>query len=178
MNDALVHMSWSLFDRVVHAVMNRLFPRRDIVIKDRLYLRRWFICGWGTDSQWFIHNIRLPDEGRDMHDHPWDFTSWILKGGYTEEVLQSEGTTTWTDVRRHTQGERIENTAYHAHRIEFVHRRPDTPGSAWTLVNTGPARRVWGFFTKGPPKCAYEWVNWRKYLGLENAETPREDRFS
>lgn len=162
----------SFWDRVVHGIMNRLFPRRDIIIKDRLYLRRWFIKGWGTDSQWFIHNIRLPDEGRDLHDHPWDFTSWILKGGYSEEVLRSEGTTTWPEMRFHTIGERIENTAYHAHRIGTVR------GSTYTLVHTGPARRVWGFFTRENHVGPLEWKNWRRYLGCPLAETPREDRFS
>jgi hypothetical protein len=166
---------FSLFDRFVHAVLNRLFPRRDIVIKDRLYLRRWFIKGWGTDSQWFIHNIRLPDEGRDMHDHPWDFTSWVLLGGYTEEVRRVEGTLSYVETRCHSAGDKIENSAYHTHRIEFLER--SVLGSTWTLVNTGPARRVWGFFTRKTQTSPLEWTNWRKYLNCPNAETPREDYF-
>lgn len=164
---------FSLFDRIIHAVMNRLFPRRDIVIKDRLYLRRWFIRGWGSGSQWFVHNIRLPDEGRDMHDHPWDFTSWILKGGYTEYVRSHEGTLSGLVIRKHNMGDKIENTAYHTHRVEAVR------GSTYTLVNTGPARRVWGFFTRGElGQGPLEWTPWREYLGCTSAETPREDRFS
>jgi hypothetical protein len=31
-----------------------------------------------------IHHIASPDLDRDMHDHPWNFASLVLSGGYTE----------------------------------------------------------------------------------------------
>lgn len=75
-----------LRDRLIHGVLNRVFEKRDVVIDGELYLRRWYLKGRGTDEQWFLHNIRLPDAGRELHDHPWDFTTKILSGGYTEHV--------------------------------------------------------------------------------------------
>ena len=46
------------------------------------YMRRWIArCPWFTLR---LHNILQSDEGRDHHDHPFDFTSLILRGGYVE----------------------------------------------------------------------------------------------
>ena len=30
----------------------------------------------------YLHKIHLADGDRDLHDHPWWFASWVLRGGY------------------------------------------------------------------------------------------------
>jgi hypothetical protein len=46
------------------------------------YMHRWLVR-----TPWFtlrIHHILRSDNERDLHDHPFDFTSFIFKGSYTE----------------------------------------------------------------------------------------------
>jgi hypothetical protein len=46
------------------------------------YMRRFiFRHPFGTVR---LHNILRSDEDRHLHDHPFDFTSFLLSGGYTE----------------------------------------------------------------------------------------------
>lgn len=150
-------------DRLIHAVMNRLFERRDIVIDGELYLRRWFLRGRGSATQWFLHNIRMPDAGRDLHDHPWDFTTKILLGGYIEEVETGD----FYGRFNHKRGDEVRNMAEHTHRIAHVQ-----PGT-YTLMKTGPARRTWGFWkyerdTRWTSKRV--WHSWREALGKPASE--------
>jgi len=120
------------------------------------YLRRFYIfeCRWGNV---YLHQILRSDGDRDLHDHPWDFTSIILKGGYTEvnRVVFEDGTTAnlecWWE-----QGDIIRHRAEDAHRLIL---EPNT--TTWTLVFTGPKRREWGFHTPSG------WLHWVRYLDIK-----------
>lgn len=112
------------------------------------YMRRWIARSpWGTLR---IHNILRSDEGRDVHDHPFDFTSIILRGGYIEHRLGCDclfrgGRTYEIDpstCREYTPGSIVRLKAEEFHRLELHN------GPAWTFVIAGPYRRVWGFQTK------------------------------
>lgn len=164
------------FDRLLHAVLNRLFERRDIVINDRLYLRRWYLWGRGTGRQWFLHNIRLPDEGRDFHDHPWPFRTTILSGGYAEKVLY-ENSVHGAGDRLHFRGQVTTNLM-----AGFRHRILDVLPGTYTLVRAGRAVRDWGFWVQNDSRDdyseVYRWVDHRTYLGLPaDSEAPLEDRY-
>lgn len=73
------------------------------------YMRRWHLIthpashdepGFGTfinDLRGYypfyvrFHHILRADKGRHLHDHPFGFTSIILKGSYTEERMDADG---------------------------------------------------------------------------------------
>ena len=38
------------------------------------------------DDHTRIHEILHDDPGRDLHDHPWDYTTTILQGSYREHT--------------------------------------------------------------------------------------------
>jgi hypothetical protein len=68
------------------------------------YMRRWiFQTPWGTIH---LHHILRSDGDRAFHDHPWNFTSILLSGGYTELRPTGHNATTmqvwprWSIVRR------------------------------------------------------------------------------
>lgn len=153
------------FDRIAHIVLSKFFNYRDIVKfelgKDALYLRRWFL-----PFHFFIHNIRRSDSDRHLHDHPWDFTSLCLRGGYIEMIGTGDDRRTLAK-RWFSPFQIVRNKAEHTHIVKLFHdafaRIPYT--STWTLVKAGKARRVWGFWVDG------EWVDWRTYLGLPK-DTP------
>ena len=172
-------MSWSHFeelgkrDRVIHAVLNRLFKRRDIVINDDLYLRRWYVRGVGTDEQVFLHHIIRPDAGRELHDHPFDFTTRILSGGYYEQSM-----TIVPGKAATTQGQWYNAGDTATHSAEYTHRIVKVLDGTYTLVSAGRARRVWGFYDLRRDSawtCALKWIPWREYLGTPNAPDCPED---
>jgi hypothetical protein len=123
-----------------------------------LYLRRYFV--WRSKYfNVFLHNIVRPDEDPDPHDHPWSFTSVVLRGGYTEQRFVALGTSKtdykfWGFFETRNAPSIGFRDARTIHQIVFV-----KPGT-WTLVFTGPVKREWGFWTEGG------WKFWREYLNV------------
>lgn len=161
-------------DRAIHTVLNKLFPRRDIGVNGTLYLRRWYVRGVGTDHQVFLHHIVRPDEGRELHDHPFDFKTRILSGGYYEQHL--EGATQAGIVT--TVGQWCIGGFTFEHTAEYTHRIDKVLDGTYTLVSAGPARRMWGFVASRRDSawtCALMWLPWREYLGTPDAPDFPED---
>lgn len=100
-----------------------------------LYMKRWIlVTPWGDIR---LHHIMKSDYDRHLHDHPWNFTSYILKGGYVEHLSGGRKPLYYgapaTNRRK----------CWEAHRISLV------PGqTAWTLVFTGRKFHDWGFHTE------------------------------
>lgn len=105
--------------------------RHHIGPADDLYMRRWILrLPFGGSVR--LHHIVRSDAGRELHDHPFDFVSWLLTGGYLE--VRPDGShwrRRWSLVRRRAED---------LHRVVVV--KP-----VWTFVITGPWRREWGFQT-------------------------------
>lgn len=147
--------------RVAEYLINRSFktPYYHITGPDGdIYMGRWWLFNpYATSGEKRryqfpisirIHHIRRPDSDRNLHDHPWNARTIILKGYYDEEredgcVLRKRG-----DTARLNFGE--------YHRIFTV-----APGGAWTLFITGKYRGTWGFLVDGVK------VQWRKYLRVD-----------
>lgn len=104
------------------------------------YLKRYYLFR----SRWlgvFIHQFyRADPEG--LHDHPWAFFTYILRGGYTEQVIGV------VDEDHHTRraGDWAVRAAGEFHRIRGL---LSAPGGTWTLFVHGPRRRTWGFLPMG-----------------------------
>ncbi len=101
-----------------------------------------------------IHKICLPDDARDLHDHPWNARTIILKGGYSERRLVDGERVLFT--RKPGDTATIKFGEYHT--IESLCRRRPV----WTLFITGKYRGTWGFLVNGVK------VQWRKYQGYNN----------
>lgn len=109
------------------------------------YLRRYFLHRNYSAGSLQLHHILTDDPEPDPHDHPWDFTSVILTGGYRD--ISPTGSV------EHRAPSVIARVAETPHRLELL------DGPTWTLVATGPVRRRWGYhLTTG-------WVDWRHYRG-------------
>lgn len=135
-------------------------PYSDILSPDGsgVYMGRWWLFnpydnetretkhGWCPISV-RIHHILQPDGDRDLHDHPWNARTIILKGGYLEEREDSVRLRVAGDTSRLRFGE--------YHRISSV-----LSGGAVTLFITGKYRGTWGFRVNGKK------IPWRKYLGI------------
>lgn len=148
----------------------------DVVLNGETYLRRLHLVQTPLFSV-MLHWILTPDPQPDLHDHPVDFWSFVLRGGYKEEVphptienpfglvlnwwgsprywpwmyrcwCQFDPRPRW---RKTILSSVNVKRAMDKHRITFV--EPNT----LTLVFAGPVVRSWGFWT------ARGWVGWRQY---------------
>ena len=132
-----------------------------------VYMGRWWLFNpYGKDAagdpvpprwSWLpsirVHHIMRPDADRDLHDHPWNARTVILRGWYIEE--RQDG----TYVRR------AGDTA--ALRFEQFHRIAEvSPGGVWTLFITWRYRGPWGFLVDGVK------VPWRDYLARRPPALP------
>lgn len=149
--------------RLIGWCLSRL-PNSDIGDgADDVFLRRYtlFKC---RRFQVHLHQFFRSDKTRCLHDHPWPFTTIILRGGYWEWIPDkwvgdppSSGfaptpITTIVRVRRvwRPAGYIGRYPAQHAHRIAVNPKR-----LPWSLVIVGRKVRPWGFW--GP----HGWTVWR-----------------
>lgn len=113
-----------------------------------LYLRRWRLIQTPLFGV-YLHKIMQPDADRDLHDHPWNFISIVLSGGYSEQVEGGFVKRKLFSIAR--------RTAATAHRIARLFKVP-----TWTLVLVGRRKKSWGFYTPSGFK------DWREYLGVSS----------
>lgn len=100
-----------------------------------LHFRRWCIL----KTPWFdvyLYGIYQADKDKHLHDHPWDYTSYIIYGEFVEKSLD-EGITKYHKCRA---GQVVKNKAERFHKINTLM----TP-SVYTLFITGKPRRDWGY---------------------------------
>jgi hypothetical protein len=132
---------------------------RCFVIKDKageVYLKRYYLFFNGKLDQHgdepkefpfnlFLHKICQSDPDGALHDHPWNFTSLILKGGYYERTpkgLKWYGPLS-INIKKATD----------LHSLEM-----GPSGVTWTLFFRGKPLREWGFMTVNG------WVDFKTFL--------------
>ena len=155
----------------------------------QMYMGRWWLFNpysrqthkpalWWCPRSFRIHHIMRPDEDRDLHDHPWNARTIILRGWYTEQRpagaewkkavlagMVSKPAQKWVDwvmndacewIKR-DQGDTASLNHGEYHRIAQV-----SPGGVITLFITSKWRGDWGFLVNGVK------VPWRTYTGTDN----------
>lgn len=91
-----------------------------------------------TGNPLVLHRFTGPDTG-PHHDHPFHCRSYILHGGYDEEVLHPDGR---IELRHHRPGDVVDIPHDHVHRIVSL---PE--GEALTLYEVlGPKVQESGFY--------------------------------
>ena len=145
-------------------LMRKLFLTKEIVSKEgRVHFRRYRLLS----TPWFnifVHQILRSDEDLHFHDHPWHFTSYILKGTYYER---------WT---KHPDHKFIYESQYSSkppmdgmrprnkikHHAQDAHSLTLLTPCVWTLVFTSGRDRVWGYQTP------QGWIDFKTYRQLKN----------
>ena len=91
-----------------------------------------------------LHRFTQPDFFHP-HDHPFDFDTEIIEGGYVEEVFHVGADGGWRSELVH----RNPGTVHHI-LATHIHRIVDLPtGECWTLTRYGPHRRQTRFWRFG-----------------------------
>lgn len=124
------------------------------------YLKRW-VLNFGKFAI-RLHHWMGSDDPRNMHDHAWDFYTFVIKGGYTDvgECNYCEGDGGWgnnmsgitycsfchgnREIKEHLGRWSFKyRPAHHKHTVQT------DPGGAWTILFNGPHIRKWGFWVDG-----------------------------
>jgi hypothetical protein len=124
--------------------------------KENPYLKRWYLYRSLEEGSVYLHQMLRDDDDRALHDHPWDFFSFLLAGGYREHT-----STGIVERRVPVLGGRpdiVFRQAKHAHRLELFRDLKGNIIPAWTIVFTGPKIREWGFH------CPQGWVHWSDFV--------------
>lgn len=141
--------------KLLSKLVNSLFLVKEIKSKQgEVHFRRYRLL----QTPWFaiyIHHILVSDQDRDMHDHPWNFTSVILEGAY-REASSYPPIFDKIYVRDYYSGDVIEHKAEDAHKITLV------SNEVWTLVFTSGRNREWGYQTPAG------WIGHKEYRQLKN----------
>lgn len=138
-----------------------------------VYLIRYYVIQ-SKYFNFFIHRFLRSDRD-DMHDHPWNFGTYVVKGGYREQVPDCDFCTELPNIQQANGHDRIKinerstkrnqwatRKAEQLHRVvvdqELTYDQKDQ--ATITLCFTGRTRRDWGFVKDG------KWIFWKRYLGL------------
>lgn len=101
-------------------------------------MHKWHLGPGSTGNALVLHRFVAPDHG-PHHSHPFSCRSYILHGGYQEEVLHPDGR---IELRDHRPGDVVEIPHDHVHRIVSLHE-----GEAITLYEVlGPKVQEPGFY--------------------------------
>ena len=134
-----------------------------------VYLRRlrviqtpWFSIYW--------HHIDQPDPDQDPHDHPWNFRSVIIRGGYTERVF-------WDPNNVYTN-EYLTHRRFSTHKmpIRYAHQITEVQPKTVTLIIAGPRLRNWGFWKADPERRTKltTFVPWEDYVEMRGDTAVRK----
>jgi len=155
---------------------------------DDVYLIRYYVL----QSRWcniFIHQFLRSDKD-DLHDHPWDFVTYLVRGAYTEQRWDEEKQTVLITKRAnytyddymHKVPLRLNTFVFRRatdqHRVVVKEdlKQADKHKAALTLFMSGPTKREWGFWRTdfgGAGTKFRTWVPWRVYLELPPDEPTR-----
>ncbi len=119
-------------------------------------MERWRLL----QTPWFgiyVHFIYREDLDPVPHDHPWSFWSFVLRGGYVEELHERPGSGECRYVAR-------VRLADHRFPLHWAHRIVSVEPHTLTLCIVGRKRRVWGFYDGNV------WVDYRDALSLRPTE--------
>lgn len=86
-----------------------------------------------------LHHIAQAEPEADPHDHPWGFTSFVIAGGYEEQIFDSNGDFYYAARR---PGDTFDIAASHIHRITYLF----SGGPCWSLILPGSPERKPGFY--------------------------------
>lgn len=150
----------SFLDRVTPFEFVRIIKDRQ---EDEDYLVRYYLFSTRWLFEWLAQNVHplfnrfsyrltlhntLRSDIDGLHDHPWDWGSKILEGGYIEETPEGA-------FERRPGGWRW-RTADDLHRLII----PNPPwGDTWSLFLMGPKVKDWYFLDRNGNK-----VHWQEYI--------------
>jgi len=138
-------------------------------------------------SKLLVHRFTPYADDRDVHDHPWGFTTVVLRGSYDDLVpcercggsgsslpvrvgAAGDGSCPGCGGSGLVVGDHMRAGMIRRRRARHRHRTRVGPKGCLTIVLTGRYERVWGFWRGG------RWLPWREYERRYGASLRCDDR--
>jgi hypothetical protein len=122
-------------------LFNSLFLTKEIKSQEGVvHFRRWRFLELPF-LRVYLHNILRADEDKHQHDHPWSFCSFILKGGYKQDV------TKWWTGPYETISDECRAGSFRKYCSRDTHKLTELFGSTWSIVVAWGFKREWGYQT-------------------------------
>jgi hypothetical protein len=130
-----------------------VFEIPDALEPEKVYLKRWRLIQTPLFAI-YLHKINMPDRDQDLHNHPWSFRTFIVRGGYSE-LFQRDATSrarkrTWKQFSWHRMGISAFHSIYNLYRVP-----------TWTVVFTGRRQQIWGFLEEDKVTPFYQYQSER-----------------
>lgn len=132
-----------------------------------MYMGRWTVvkagglvsrvlsaCTRGKYDHVRLHWIRQADGDRELHNHPFNYRTFVLSGYYREEYLANG--TLISQARVLAEGDTVASPLGHYHRITRV-----GPHGVFTLFCMGKDHGDWGFLVDGKHMPSREFFAYR-----------------
>ncbi len=119
-----------------------------------------------------LHKVLKSDE-RTLHDHPWSYATFIIKGGYWEftPCVSREGFIVGATADWRGPGHFRKRPANDLHYLQLATDKNGNEIPCWSLFYMGKKAKEWGFMKffgyKDQPdiyKQGYQWVSHTEYL--------------
>lgn len=138
--------------RIYQHGLYRLIADREM---NEPYLHRYYLFSTRWLKHWFpklsyrlvLHKC-VKSDADGLHDHPWNWKSKILEGGYWEHLADKSST-----YRGPSGWRSCKSTDYH--RLVLPYKGAES----WSLFLMGPKTKDWGFLDRDE-----NWVQWEEYI--------------
>jgi hypothetical protein len=120
----------------------------------------------------------MRSDADDPHDHPWNFFTYVLSGGYTERLYdkeqsqlsteKSDFSAFWTPkINKRPPGSLAYRPATAIHQVvtDRTYEMSELDKAPFTVCLMTKRRRNWGFWPLKDQGAVF--VDWRKYLNIE-----------
>ena len=113
-----------------------------------------------------LHKVLVSDEPT-LHDHPWGYATFILKGGYWEHipVFAQEGHVCGSTRVWRGPGHFRMRKADDLHWLELEKDADGKEIPCWSLFYMGKKQKEWGFMSWVKNE-GYRWIHNEDYLGV------------
>jgi len=113
-----------------------------------------------------LHKVLVSDEPT-LHDHPWGYATFILKGGYWEHipVFAQEGHVCGSTRVWRGPGHFRMRKADDLHWLELEKDADGKEIPCWSLFYMGKKQKEWGF-VRWVKNEGYRWIHNEDYLGV------------
>lgn len=139
--------------KIWHKFIKLFLIKKIVSQKSVVHFRRWRLF-WTPWFSIYLHNITNSDLDIDPHDHPWNFSSLILKGSYSEYSKYAVENYTLEHTNVFTPLMVNKKKTIDCHKLTLLSK------SVWTLVFVGRRIHDWGYQT------ATGWVHHKEYNRL------------
>jgi len=140
LGQSTTRIKWRRAVRIPHPVLKFAWRER-LGLPECPYVIRWRLeLPFGSIR---VHHWLSNDDPRAVHDHPWWFLTFVVKGAYTD--------------LNGPYADYLKAPAVRYRPAEHQHTVFPAPGGCWTILITGRPLRKWGFWPEGKFVKANKW---------------------